>query len=164
MLSPKQILAARDKKTVEVHVPEWSSDGDDVVLVGTMGALDYAELQDYIDGMGTPVEKEIPDDEVLSCDSPEPGPKDEDKPPKQTYSNSETFELMVRWCLYSILDPKTRKAAFTIKQVRELGAKNFQALERVYQAALDLNRATKDSAEAFEKNSKRTDAKDSGGE
>lgn len=161
MLSPKQILAAPDKKTIEVHIPEWATNGDDTILIGTMGALDYAELQDWIDGMGTVEEIEIADDAVVSCDSPELEAKDDE--PKRIFSNRETFELMVRWCLYSILDPKTHQPAFTIEQVRELGAKSFTALEKVYRAVLDLNRITKESAEAFEKNSRKTGANDSGG-
>jgi hypothetical protein len=70
---------------------------------------------------------------------------------------------MVRWCLYSILDPKTHQPAFTIEQVRELGAKSFNALETVYREALKLNRLTEKAAEEFEKNSEGPGASDSGG-
>jgi hypothetical protein len=158
MLSAKQILAAQDRQTRTVHVPEWATDGDDVVLIGTMGALDYAELQDWIGNMGTEPETDEPD--VVSCDTP-----DLDKePPEKTYSNAETFELMVRWCIYTILDPKTQQTAFTSEQVRDLGRKSFVALERVYIAALELNRVTQDAAEAFEKNSEGTPGSASGGE
>lgn len=159
MLNAKQIEAAPDRKTVEVHVPEWETDGDDVVLVGTMGALDYAALQDWIDRMGSPAEPA--EDEVVSCDCP--GLADEPETAGRTYTNSETFELMVRWCVYSILDPQTQKPAFTIDQVQLLGNKSLAALERIYRAALDLNRVTKKATEEFEKNLERTAENDSGG-
>jgi len=159
MLNGKQILAARDRKTVEVKVPEWATDGDDVVLVGTMGALDYAALQDWIDSMGTTAEPA--ENEVISCDTPV---GDGSGDPERTYTNSETFELMVRWCLYSILDPETGRPAFSLDQLAELGNKSPTALERVYQAALDLNKVSKKATEDFEKNSGRTAGDDSGGE
>jgi len=159
MLNAKQILTAPDRKTVEVSVPEWATDGDDVVLVGTMGAMDYAALQDWIDSMGSTPEPD--ENEVISCDTPA---ADDAAEAGRTYTNSETFELMVRWCLYSILDPKTKKPAFAIDDLQVLGNKSLPALERVYQAALDLNRITKKATEDFEKNSGGTAEEDSGGE
>jgi len=156
-LSATQILAARDRQTAEVHVPEWATpDGDDTVLVGSMGALDYAALQTWIDQAGHRVEPE--EDEVVTCDS-DPAAAE---PAEKEYSFAETVELMVRWCCHSILDPKTLMPAFTVDQVQALGSKNVRALERVYQAALQLNRATAESAEAFEKNLEGTAASASG--
>ena len=71
---------------------------------------------------------------------------------------------MVRWCLYTILDPKTKRPAFTLEQLKDLGGKSLTALERVYQAALDVNKVTKKATEAFEKNLETTAGEDSGGE
>lgn len=159
-LTGNQILAAGDRQTAEVHVPEWATDGDDIVLVGSMGALDYAALQTWIDEAGTVPEPD--ENTVVTCDS---APDDESRAQsdEKEYTFAETVEMMVRWCCYSILDPETLQPAFTIDQVRALGAKSVRALERVYQAALELNRATKESAQAFEKNLEGTAANASGG-
>lgn len=201
LLTAAQILAAPDKKTVVVPVPEWGEGAE--VLVGSMGALARAEMEDWFQGIGR-----VPgpaDDEtgVVTCDSP---PDDEishearivlleqavqdllaaleedlsaqerealtariqkvldgDVDAPKVYTTTENIEAMVRYCAASILDPETRKPAFTSAQVQDLGDKDHAALSRVYVAALDLNRATRPAAKAFEKNSDRTSDGDSGG-
>lgn len=157
LLNAQQILATGDKKTREVDVPEWGKDAK--VLVGSMGALAHARLQDWLDSHGnTPAiaEKEPADEEVISCDSPQP-PDDVEASAapaaEKVYTNVENAEVVLTWCVECILDPQTQKPAFSRYQLEELGWKDMAPLFRIYEAALDLSRASVESADAFEKNS-----------
>ncbi len=180
LLNAEQILAAEDKQVRKVLVPEWGQGAK--VLVGSMGALDRARLDDWIDSLGRKPEppEEASDqdadsaaEELVTCDDaptePEPpgpansaGPQAEEHP--KEYSSEENTAVMVRWCAACILDPKTRQRAFTPDQIEALGAKSPAALLRVYRAAVEVNLATKESAQAFEKNSAGTSGVDSGGD
>lgn len=189
LLNAAAILAASDRNTVIVDVPEWGDPGTpqsdpaspDVaqVLVGTMGALAAARLQDWL--LGQPqaaspaTEAGEPDDsdEVVTCDSPggEPEPvgqagppePDGDEEPERRYTRTQQTELMLRYVAESILDPDTRRPAFTAEQIEALGTRSKVPLLRIYHAALELNGDTKASSEELEKNSGGTTAGGSGG-
>lgn len=189
LLSASQILAVQDKKTQIVPVPEWGEGAE--VLVGSMGALDRARMDDWIETLGSqvspadpPSEAEEAEDsseeivtcddsdpqsaseEILTCDGAEPPAAEGDAqtpPEKKTYSSEENTAVMVRWCALCILDPKSGVRAFTDEQVEALGTKNSAVLLRIYQACLDINLTTSKAAEAFEKNSEGTSGVGSGG-
>lgn len=205
LLNAAQILAAPDKQTVTVPVPEWGKGAE--VLVGSMGALVRAEMEDWFGTIGHVPGADEHDDEneVVTCDSPpdEVGMSQEarivlleqtvhnllvalddedlseqdrealkkrvqevldgDAEPPKVYTTTENIEAMVRYCAASILDPETRLPAFTMEQVQALGNKDNAALQRIYEAALDLNRATRKAARTLEKNSERTPDGASGG-
>ncbi len=199
LLTSAQILAAPDKQTVTVPVPEWGPGAE--VLVGSMGALVSAEMKDWFRTIG-----HVPggDEEAeVTCDAPDAemseGARivlleqmihtllvaledqdlsdqdraglreqaqavlDGDAEPPRVYTDTESMEAMVRYCAASILEPETKQTAFTMDQVRALGNKDQAALQRIYDAALGLNRATRQAARAFEKNSERTPSGSSGG-
>jgi hypothetical protein len=184
LLNAEQILATADKKTQIVPVPEWGDGAE--VLVGSMGALDRARMDDWIDTIGRPkspdparpeAEKSPESTEpILTCDDVDPEPDADPKSPadaegsetpppaEKTYSSEENTSVMIRWCALCILDPKTRKRAFTDEQIEALGTKSPAVLLRIYQACLDINLATRTAAEAFEKNSEGTSGVDSGGD
>ena len=162
LLNAQQILAANDRKTRTVPVPEWGEGAE--VLVGSMGALARARMQDWTETLGqVPDEPEESKDETLSCDSPPPDSEAE-KPADagKVYSMTENVKVMVRWCAASILDPETLKPALTEEQVDTLGSKSTVALRRIYDAALALNLETPESSESFEKNSGGTPGDSSG--
>lgn len=179
LLSAEQILAVDDKNCRKVAVPEWGKDAK--VLVGSMGALDRARMDDWLASLGQsppPVEPPAADEGqgdsegLVTCDSPDPESDEPSgelghEPPaagrERRYTSEDNTAVMVRWCALCILDPKTRRRAFTDDQIEALGAKSPAALIRVYQAALDVNLATKAAAEGFEKNSDGTGGGDSGG-
>lgn len=154
-LTREQILAASDVETEEVHVPEWASGGDDVVVIAALGALPRARLQDWVNTLGTstaPATAEPADDDLVTCDSP-PAPAEEaETPPEKTYTLVENFKVMVRWCVESIVDPETRAALFSLEDIEALGRKSPVALRRLYDAALALNLETEDAVEDAEKN------------
>jgi hypothetical protein len=186
LLNAEQILAAEDKTVKKVAVPEWGQGAR--VLVGTMGALARARLDDWIETLGRSPKPPAPPeaasdegqaaiDEVVTCDDPDPATDNQQpatggqqpadapvRPGEKEYSSEENTAVMVRWCAECILDPKTRRRAFTDDQIEALGTKSPAALLRVYRAALDVNLATKPAAEAFEKNSEGTSGADSGGD
>lgn len=180
LLTAAQILAARDKKTVEVAVPEWGEGAS--VLVGIMGALEYAEFQDWLRHCGRPPEAPAEADEsadkpirVFTTDSPggEPEPldaeaagpeeADDDESPARQYSFRDHAELMIRWALYCVLDPETQERAFTLDQLEALGAKSPAALQRICAVAMELHYGTESAVADFEKNSDGTPDGDSGG-
>lgn len=201
LLTAQQILAAQDKKTTTVPVPEWGEGAE--VLVGSMGALARAQMDDYFKTMGQSPEPDE-DDEMVTCDAPaevesrevSPGARaqqlegllrellsldapsaddwlalqkhitsvlDGTAPPPKVYSSTENSQIIVRWCAECILDPKTYRPAFSLEQVAELGGKHPAALERIYNAALELTLSTNKARDEFEKNSERTPADSSGG-
>ncbi len=181
LLDAQQILAADDKHIRKVAVPEWGKDAK--VLVGTMGALDRARLDDWINSLGKSPDppssetasgsEDAEPEDLVTCDSPPPadepqsvesGQDSQAATAAKEYTSEDNTAVMVRWCALCILDPKTRKRAFTDDQVEALGAKSPAALLRVYQAALGVNLATKAAAEGFEKNSAGTGGGDSGGD
>lgn len=155
LLNASQILAASDRKTCEVDVPEWGAGA--TVLVGSMGALGHARLQDWLDDHGSVPEEETPTTE--SCDSPEV----EEKSAPKVYSKAEDMEVVLTWCIECILDPVSLKPAFTRDQMEALGEKNPAPLFRIYAKALELSLATPEAAETLEKNSERTAGAGSGG-
>jgi len=167
LLNAQQILAAKDRKTQTVPVPEWGEGAE--VLIGSMGALDKAELQDWVETLGKPKpsDYEPEAEELQSCDSPNPDeakPTEEDDAiPKREYSMKENVDVMVRWVALSILDPQTHERAFTDDQVKALGAKSMAPLQRIYMAAIELNGESQESHEAIEKNSGGTPGGASGG-
>lgn len=156
LLNAQGILGARDRTTRTVPVPEWGDDAE--VLIGSMGALDRAALQDFVSSLGKKSAAEPPADETASCDSQPP-----DEAPRE-YSMTENVEVMVRWCALSILDPQTQQRAFTDADIKALGAKSMSPLQRIYEAALDLDLETKKARDAAEKNSVRTTGGSSGGD
>ncbi|MEN6336635.1 MAG: hypothetical protein ABFE13_06195 [Phycisphaerales bacterium] len=233
LLNAEQILAAEDKQVRKVPVPEWGQGAK--VLVGSMGALDRARLDDWIDSLGRKPkpsgqsESQATDsatEDIVTCDDAptenEPASPTDDAESQGTaaatvtaveefkhaspetwtrlstllseqmtkhgidpkvienvirglrglhatesekeYSSEENTAVMVRWCAACILDPKTRQRAFTDEQIEALGSKSPAALLRVYRAAVEVNLATKQSADAFEKNSVGTSGVDSGGD
>lgn len=180
LLNAAAILAAKDKKTVVVPVPEWGQAGcgqEAQVLVGSMGAMDHARIGDWL--LSLPEHETRSEDEespsVVTCESPEGKPEpvpDAKQPdvaqrdasaPARQYTRLEQTELMIRYVAASILDPETHRPAFTHEQVTALGDKSLVALDRIYQAALELNGDTKAAAGELEKNSERTAAAGSGG-
>lgn len=184
LLNAEQILAAADKAVKIVPVPEWGDGAE--VLVGSMGALDRARMDDWIDTIGRPKDsdpakpeaEESPEsaEPILTCDDVDPEPDADPKstadaegsepspPAEKTYSCEENTAVMIRWCALCILDPKTRVRAFTDGEVEALGAKSPAVLLRIYQACLDINLTSRQAAEAFEKNSEGTSGVDSGGD
>lgn len=163
MLTPAQIAAAPDIEMRDVHVPEWASaNGDDVVLIGTMGALDRARLQDWMDGIGhVPAAPEPDETELLSCDTPaddEPETASEER----QYTHAESTELMVRWCAACIVDGEGNRPFNSPAGIAELGRCREAGLYRLYQAALDLHLETPAATEAEKKSSKETPAAASG--
>jgi hypothetical protein len=166
LLNAQQILAASDRKTQTVPVPEWGADAE--VLIGSMGALDKAELQDWVETLGRPKlsDSEPEAEELQSCDSPKPDevkPTEEDESvPTREYSMKENVDVMVRWCALSILDPNTKQRAFTDDQVKALGSKSMAPLQRIYAAAVELNGESQQAHEAIEKNSGGTPGGSSG--
>ena len=159
LLNAEQILAARDKKTKIVPAPELGEGAE--VLVGSMGALARAEMDDWLQTLGhVPEPPEPAEDEVVTCDT-EPPPEPE--PGDREFSLTENTAVMVRWAAECILDPETHRPAFGAERVAELGQKHSGFLLRVYEAAIEVNLATEAAAEAFEKNSEGTAGKDSGG-
>jgi hypothetical protein len=154
-LSAKEILAVQDVKTVEVQVPEWGTDA--TVLVGTMSALRRAEMFAWIDTLGTEVESSD-EDVPYTCDSPS-----DDSAPTKQYSKADDMRVLLRWCAECILDPKTKKPAFTSEQVEQIGGLHDERpLLRIYNAAVTLNAGTQEEREALEKNSGGTCDGDSG--
>ncbi len=171
LLNAEQILAAQDHKTKVVPVPEFGDGAE--VLVGSMGALARAEMDDWIGTLGHKPEAletvEADEEDLVTCDDAPPADPptaedDEEEPetPKE-YSRGEIWRVMIRWCAESILDPVTLKPTFGAAKVAELGGKSREALQRIYEAALEVNLATQPAAEAFEKNCDGTPDASSGG-
>jgi hypothetical protein len=177
LLNADQILAAEDKTVKKVAVPEWGEGAK--VLVGTMGALARARMDDWIKTLGsssaaepeTAAGQASESEELITCDDADPNPSEESagEPKAATaaereYTSEENTAVMVRWCGECILDPKTKRRAFTDDRVEALGQKSPAALLRIYKAAVEINLATAESAKAFEKNSERTSGGSSGGD
>lgn len=210
LLNAQQILDAGDCRTVEVPVPEWGPGA--AVLVGTIGALERARMQDWLDTLGRPIGSPTPQEgEPVTCDdAPEPDEPHENPaallesakgllerfaalcgehppdrkdakrlaacvadakdllegklaPPDRIYSRTDDIEVSIRWCAAAILDPNTRRPAFTRDQVEALGAKDPAVLNRICAAAMELNLATRQASDDFKKNSPGTPAESSGG-
>lgn len=184
LLNAQQILAAGDRKTVEVEVPEWGAGAK--VLVGSIGAMAQAEIRDWLRSLRVPAvaapEAELVtcDDAApaasgrpLSCDSAPAEPQDaaeaveeEEAAPEDTgpqLSQVESLELALRWCVGCILDPVTQRPAFTLAEMDRLAEKCQPAIWRIYDRALELSLASRQASEAFEKNSGRTSGPGSGG-
>lgn len=160
MLNKEQILTARDKRTLEVEVPEFGEGA--TVLIGTMGALTFARLTDWVNGLGRADPPEDETDAPVSCDDvPDAGT---DEPARRTYTNAENTEVMVRWCAACLLDPATHRPAFGEADVAALGDKSPAALSRIYRAILELHHETPEARDELEKNSGRTTADGSGGD
>jgi len=173
LLDAKAILAAGNDQMKTVKVPEWGGE----VLIGIMGALDAARLNDWLDSL--PKRDEGKEDEkdgkirILTTDSPGGEPEimeDEDEeqdsgdeiPEAKKYTRTQQTELMLRYLTACILDPSTYQPAFTIEKIEELGRKDGRVLGRIYREILDLHGMTEKSAEEIEKNSAATPSGGSG--
>ena len=160
LLDKGKILAARDKRTETVAVPEWGDGAQ--VLIGSMGALAYARMMDWIETLGTAPTAEPDSEAVVSCDDTPPEADAEE--PDREYSAGDDMAVVVRWCAESILDPETYHPAFTATDLDALGDKDPRPLLRIWKSAMQLNRETLESSEAFEKNSDGTAGGGSGGD
>jgi hypothetical protein len=167
LLNAAAIIAAKDKRTITVAVPEWGDGGE--VLVGSMSALDRARLGDWLLGQQPlpPPESEPQSEEpmVVTCGSPSPAGEslaDEADPAPVRYSKEQDLEFLLRYVAGSILDPETYAPAFTVAEIERLGAKDRAPLDRIYAAALALNADTPAAAADVEKNSGGTAASGSG--
>jgi hypothetical protein len=177
MLTGAEILAARDRRTKVVAVPEWGGQ----VLIGTMGALDAVRMVDWLDGLEqAPADPDRDKEEpvtVMTTDSPGGKPEvldDDDAAakapeaspakPRRKLTACEHMELRLRYLTASILDPQTHQPAFDRSQIEQLGQKNHRVLTRLYDEILALH--AQDDAElgAFEKNSGGTSTGGSGGD
>jgi len=165
LLNATAILAARDRETREVPIPEWEG----AILLGVMGALPGAQLLDWLEQ-----QKELPpevpaedpqDDEevtVLTCDSPQGRPEpvepqtttaaEDQAPEPKRYNRSVEIEWRLRYLIATILDPVTLLPAFSLADLPKLGAKHPAGLSRAYRAALELNGETPEAAADLEKN------------
>lgn len=164
LLNAEQILAAEDRKFVKVPVPEWGAGAK--VLVGTMGALTRARIEDWLLDLhrrhSEPPSDDLDDGSPVTCDSEPPKDADSEVSEPGSYTHAQNTELMIRWCAACVLDPQTKRPAFTDEQVEALGDKSEAALLRVYKAAVELNLATAKAGADAEKNSERTGGGDSG--
>lgn len=169
LLNAGQILSARDKRTIEVDVPEWGKDAK--VLIGTLGALARARIAEYFfnnEQLRSQTEKEKREDEIITTDSPDPddGQIDEEdiaEPEIRVKVGPVTnLKFKLEYLKYSILDPETYLPAFTAEQLEQLGEKDKDVIERLYEAAVDLNLETKEAIEDAEKNSGKTTGEGSG--
>ncbi len=190
LLNGSKILAARDRKTKEVDVPEWGGS----VLIAVMGALDRARFGDWINEVelkrkATAVEEySVDEDEanrpgtIVTTDSPDgqaetvPGETGEDvggevpvaeptiaSTGQRAFTRTDDVEAMLRYLIACIVDPETFEPAFTLDQLEALGRKDPAPLNRLYEAALELNLDTKAAIEDAAKNSETTAPGGSGG-
>jgi len=156
LLSGEDILKAKDKKTVQVPVPEWGEGAE--VLVGSMGALDRAKLAEFFNERGTKIEHETVEEKprIVTTTSPtEKGETLDEEPEAETrrYTMTDHTEFKLMYLAASILDPKTYQTAFTVEQIEELGRKDPKPLNRLFDAAAELNLESVESLEGAEKNS-----------
>jgi len=157
LLSGEQILKAKDKKTVQVSVPEWGEGAE--VLVGSMGALDRAKLAEFFNERGTKIEQETVEEKPRIVTTTSPTEKGEtlgeEEPEAETrrYTMTDHTEFKLMYLAASILDPKTYQTAFTVEQIKELGRKDAKPLNRLFDAAAELNLESVEALEGAEKNS-----------
>jgi hypothetical protein len=168
LLNGKEILSVKDKKTIEVDVPEWGEDAK--VLIGSLGALARARIANYFfndERLRTAVEDD--EDGIVTTDSPDPDEQDYEQDEvkeinERKISPVTNMNFVLEYLSYSILDPQTFKPAFTKEQIEELGEKNKDVLYRLYYAAVDLNLETQKALKEAEKNLPKTTGKGSGGD
>jgi len=161
-LSGQDILNARDKRTATVLVPEWGEDAE--VLIGTMGALDRIRLFEWFDDKRRKrPEAEEKDDRprIVTTDSPTEkgellGGDSEEDTPEMDISMMDHAEFKLAYIVASILDPETYEPAFTAEQIKQLGKKDPAPLNRIFDAATNLNLDEVDAFEDSEKNSGET--------
>ena len=159
LLSGEQILKAKDKKTVQVSVPEWGEGAE--VLVGSMGALDRVRLAEAFNNIGTKEESETVEEKPRIVTTTSPTEKgevlgetgEEPEAGKLKINATDYAEFKLRYLAASILDPKTYQTAFTVEQIEELGRKDPKPLNRLFDAAAELNLESVEALEGAEKNS-----------
>jgi hypothetical protein len=163
LLNAEGISSARDRETVTVDVPEWEGE----ILIGTMGALDAAQLQDWLEPLFKPKEDEENDDTLVTCDSPEGKPENleegGEEQPSRPLTHSEHTEFMLRYLAATILDPQTYQPAFSRDEIEKLGQKNGKVLRRLHDAAVALHETIDEQVEGAAKNSVATPTGSSGG-
>lgn len=67
--------------------------------------------------------------------------------------------IRAAWCAFSIVDEKGKKL-FSIVEIDALGQKSAAALDRIFTAALSLNKVTAKDIDGLAKNSETTQAED----
>jgi len=162
LLNGKDILAARDKKTATVPVPEWGEGAE--VLIGTMGSLDRIRLFEWFENKSRKrVQAEEKDEQprIVTTDSPTEngesldGDSEEDAP-ETNFTMMEHAEFKLEYLVASILDPETYEPAFTAEQIKQLGKKDPKPLTRIFNEATKLNLDEVNAFEDAEKNSGKT--------
>lgn len=114
LLTKGQILAADDKPTKDVPVPEWGGD----VRVRTMSASERDQWENETYGSG----------------------------------KVNTVDFRARFVALCLVD-EAGVRVFTDEEVAELGTKSAAAMQRVFNAAQNLNALTGKDIEELEKNS-----------
>jgi hypothetical protein len=120
-LKREQILAADDLRTEEVHVPEWATAGDDVVVIRTLTGKERDKFEASMVRMGR------------------------NGKPEQNLAN-----LRARLVILTAIDPDDNNLPiFSEKDIDFVGGKSAAALDRVFGAAQKLNGFSSGDVEAL---------------